>query len=128
MKLLHTLKPIAAVVAGNIIVAFAIAVFILPKNLIAGGTTGLAIILNHFFGLNISLVVLIFNGFMFFFWVALLGKKFALTTILSTIIFPTFLTYFRTVPALQDMTDDILLKIIQIGHYFFIVLVFFLHV
>ncbi len=94
MKLLHTLKPIAAVVAGNSIVAFAIAVFILPKNLIAGGTTGLAIILNHFFGLNISLVVLIFNGFMFFVGAALLGKKFALTTILSTIIFPTFLTFF----------------------------------
>ena len=74
LKLLHTLKPIAAVVAGNIIVAFAIAVFILPKNLIAGGTTGLAIILNHFFGLNISLVVLIFNGFMFFVGAALLGK------------------------------------------------------
>ena len=66
MKLLHTLKPIVAVITGNIIVAFAIAAFILPKNLIAGGSTGLAIILNHFFGLNISLVVLIFNGFMFF--------------------------------------------------------------
>ncbi|SFE45896.1 YitT family protein [Trichococcus pasteurii] len=115
MKLLHTLKPIAAVVAGNIIVAFAIAAFILPKNLIAGGTTGLAIILNHFFGLNISLVVLIFNGFMFFVGAALLGKKFALTTILSTIIFPTFLTFFRTVPALQDMTDDILLSAIYAG-------------
>ena len=75
MKLLHTLKPIVAVIAGNIIVAFAIAAFILPKNLIAGGSTGLAIILNHFFGLNISLVVLIFNGFMFFVGAALLGKK-----------------------------------------------------
>lgn len=94
MKLLHTLKPVAAVVAGNIIVAFAIAAFILPKNLIAGGTTGLAIILNHFFGLNISLVVLIFNGFMFFVGAALLGKKFALTTILSTLIFPTFFVFF----------------------------------
>ena len=93
MKLLHTLKPIVAVIAGNIIVAFAIAAFILPKNLIAGGSTGFAIILNHFFGLNISLVVLIFNGFMFFLGAALLGRKFALTTILSTIIFPTFLTF-----------------------------------
>jgi uncharacterized membrane-anchored protein YitT (DUF2179 family) len=115
LKLLHTLKPVAAVVAGNIIVAFAIAAFILPKNLIAGGTTGLAIILNHFFGLNISLVVLVFNGFMFFVGAALLGKKFALTTILSTLIFPTFLTFFRTVAALQDMTDDILLSAIYAG-------------
>lgn len=115
MKLLHTLKPVAAVVTGNIIVAFAIAAFILPKNLIAGGTTGLAIILNHFFGLNISLVVLIFNGFMFFVGAALLGRKFALTTILSTLIFPTFLSFFRTLPALQDITDDILLSAIYAG-------------
>jgi len=106
---------VAAVVAGNIIVAFAIAAFILPKNLIAGGTTGLAIILNHFFGLNISLVVLIFNGFMFFVGAALLGRKFALTTILSTLIFPTFLSFFRTLPALQDITDDILLSAIYAG-------------
>jgi len=115
LKLLHTLKPVAAVVTGNIIVAFAIAAFILPKNLIAGGTTGLAIILNHFFGLNISLVVLIFNGFMFFVGAALLGRKFALTTILSTLIFPTFLSFFRTLPALQDITDDILLSAIYAG-------------
>ena len=115
MKLLHTLKPIVAVIVGNIIVAFAIAAFILPKNLIAGGSTGLAIILNHFFGLNISLVVLVFNGFMFLLGAALLGKKFALTTILSTIVFPTFLTFFRALPALQDMTDDILLSAIYAG-------------
>jgi len=113
--IIHTLKPIAAVLAGNIIVAFAIAAFILPKNLIAGGTTGLAIILNHFFGLNISLVVLVFNGFMFFVGAALLGRKFALTTILSTLVFPTFLSFFRTLPALQDITDDILLSAIYAG-------------
>lgn len=115
MKLLHALKPVAAVIAGNIIVAFAIAAFILPKNLIAGGTTGLAIILNHFFGLNISLVVLVFNSLMFIVGAVLLGKKFALTTIMSTIIFPTFLTFFRSLQALQNMTDDILLSAIYAG-------------
>jgi len=115
LKFLRSLKSVIAVLGGNLIVAFAIAAFILPKNLIAGGTTGLAIILNHYFQLNISLIVTVFNVLMFFVGATLLGKKFALTTILSTIIFPSFLSFFQTVPALQNMTDDILLSALYAG-------------
>jgi uncharacterized membrane-anchored protein YitT (DUF2179 family) len=115
LKLLHTLKPIAAVVAGNIIVAFAIAVFILPKNLIAGGTTGLAIILNHFFGLNISLVVLIFNGSHVFRWGRLVGKEVRVDDDPEHDHFPDVFDFFPDSARFAEHDDDILLSAIYAG-------------
>ena len=41
------------ILLGNTIYALAIVMFILPNNMITGGTTGLGIAINHYFGLPI---------------------------------------------------------------------------
>ena len=49
---------ILTILAGNAIYAFGVAVFILPNDLITGGTTGLGIAFEHYFDIPISAFVL----------------------------------------------------------------------
>ena len=83
------LRNALTVILGNFIYAIGVAFFILPTGLITGGTTGIAIIMNHHFGITISLFVGMFNAVMFVIGFGLLGKEFALTTMISTFAFPT---------------------------------------
>ena len=75
------------IVLGNIMYAAAVVLFIVPNGLITGGTTGLALFVNHSIGIPISLFVSVFNVLMFLLGAWVLGKQFALTTVLSTIIY-----------------------------------------
>ena len=94
------------ILAGNTIYALAVAAFILPGGLITGGTTGLAITAEYYFQIPISVFVLLFNLVMFLLGAAVLGKAFALTTLLSTFYYPVILGVFQKIPALQHMTED----------------------
>ena len=50
------------IVLGNIMYAAAVVLFIVPNGLITGGTTGLALFVNHSIGIPISLFVSVFNA------------------------------------------------------------------
>ena len=51
------LKNIFFILLGNTIYALAVVMFILPSNLITGGTTGLALLFYNLFGLPINVFV-----------------------------------------------------------------------
>lgn len=85
------LTRIAAILFGNCIYAVAVTYFILPANLITGGSTGIALFVQRYTGLPISLFVSAFNICAFGVGAILLGKRFALTTLLSTFTYPLFL-------------------------------------
>ena len=87
-KIFPLLRDIAIVIGGNIIYACGVAFFVLPGGLITGGTTGIALFIQHLFGVPISTFVLCFNAVMFFLGLFVLGRKFAATTILSTFVYP----------------------------------------
>ena len=100
------------ILLGNTVYALAIVMFILPNDMITGGTTGLGIAIHHYFGLPIHTVVLIFNTLMFLLGAAVLGMKFALTTLVSTFYYPVILGVLEQIPALQNVTDDKMLSTI----------------
>ena len=81
---MSVLKSIIPVVIGNIIYALVVKLFILPTNLMSSGTTGIALLANHFLGISVSFFILIFNVCMLILGLIVLGKKFAMTTIVST--------------------------------------------
>lgn len=86
------MKKLAIILLGNCMYAFAVAFFILPVGLITGGTTGIAIFVHHYTGLSVSLFVSVFNLAMFLLGAAVLGRKFALTTLISTFCYPALLS------------------------------------
>ncbi len=84
---MSNMRNLCLILLGNTVYALAIVMFILPNDIITGGTTGLGIAVNHYFGLQIHTFVLIFNTLMFLLGAAVLGMKFALTTLVSTFFF-----------------------------------------
>ena len=106
------LKNLCMILLGNTVYALAIVMFILPNDMITGGTTGLGIAIHHYFGLPIHTFVLIFNTLMFLLGAAVLGMKFALTTLVSTFYYPVILGVLEQIPALQNVTDDKMLSTI----------------
>ena len=85
------LRKIWIILLGNCLYAFAVAYFILPTGLITGGTTGIAIFVRHCTGFSISAFVSVFNLLMFALGLLILGRAFALSTLISTLTYPLFL-------------------------------------
>lgn len=109
------MKNLLYILAGNTIYALAVTLFILPDGLITGGTTGLALFFYHQFGLPIQVFVSAFNVTMFVLGAIVLGKKFALTTIVSTFYYPFILSVFQNMPMIGKMTDDKILAVLFAG-------------
>ena len=106
------MKNWGMVLLGNTIYALAIVVFILPSSLIMGGTTGIGLTLGHYLNVPLHTFVMIFNVLMFLVGALALGKKFALTTLISTFYYPVILGAFQNIPVLSDITTDRMLSTI----------------
>lgn len=103
---------IITILIGNAIYALGVVVFILPNNLITGGTTGLGIAFEHYFHIPLSLFVFCFNAVMFLLGAVVLGKMFALTTLISSFFYPIILGIFEKIPQLSHVTTDRMLATI----------------
>lgn len=104
------------ILLGNAIYSFAIVYFVLPVGLITGGTTGIALSIRHYFGMDISMFVSIFNVLMFVLGALILGKKFAMTTLVSSFVYPVFLRLFQATYAFTGaLSEDSMLCTIFAG-------------
>ena len=73
------------ILIGNALLGFLVAAFIIPHDIIMGGTTGIGIVLNKVFPeMDISLFVLILNLILLFIGLLVLGKKLFFTTAVSS--------------------------------------------
>lgn len=108
-------KNIFNIILGNTIYALAVVLFILPNGLITGGTTGIALFLNHTINIPISLFVSLFNLVMFLLGAYVLGKNFAFTSLISTFYYPIILTLFQSIIPNKPITEDTLLAAIFAG-------------
>ncbi len=105
----RTLAMLILVVAGNVLYALSVKAFLMPAGLVTGGTTGIALAMNQGFGVPVSLFVLIFNVVMLIVGYLLLGKTFAITTIISTFTYPAALEAIERLVGDMVITQDILL-------------------
>ncbi len=92
-----TLKNTALVIIGSMIVAFGSAVFVIPNQLVMGGLSGVGIILDSVIPLEfltVDRIITILTWFTFILGFFVLGKSFSAKTLVSTIVYPIFLTLF----------------------------------
>lgn len=115
LKNVFDLKRLMWVILGNTVYCIGVVAFILPLELITGGTTGLGLIANHYFQIPIELFAAVFNVLMFGLAWWILGASFALTTMVSTFYYPIILGVLQKVELLQGMTTDPLLATICAG-------------
>ena len=109
------IKSAVAVVGGNALYALAVKLFLMPAELITGGTTGLAMAAEHVWGIDVPFFVLMFNVFMLALGYRVLGKAFALTTVASTFLYPLALNTFDLLFGDLVLTQDLLLCTIFSG-------------
>lgn len=109
------LKETILVIIGNLSLAFSVTAFLVPSGMITGGATGVALLLEQFLPLSLSDLVFVLNVIMFIVGYIFLGKKFAAGTLLSSILYPTFLAIFESIPQISMLTDDMLLYVLGTG-------------
>ena len=97
------------VLVGNVLYAFSVKLFILPYNLISCGTNGLALVVCNFVPIPISVFILVFNILMLAVGWLVLGRQFAMTTILSSILYPVLLELLNLLLGDYRITESILL-------------------
>ena len=112
---MNTVKSVTAVVFGNFLYALAVKLFLIPADLVTGGTTGIALVMNHLWGVPVSLFVLIFNVAMLALGWLFLGRGFALTTLASTFLYPASLEICNVLFGELVLTKDLLLCTIFSG-------------
>ena len=85
------------IVLGTVVLAFGSAVFLVPFDLVVGGTSGIAVVLKSLFpeGLSpeqtelyVNVIVSAITWGLFILGLVLLGRDFALKTLVSTIVYP----------------------------------------
>ncbi len=103
------------IVLGNILIAFAISTLVYENNIIAGGVSGIGIVLNHYLGLSTTISVYIINVVLFFLGFIFLGKTFALTSLISSFLFPFMLSFFEGNMIFHGYLNDPLLACVLAG-------------
>ena len=116
------LLSLMLVLLGNTIYALTIKLFLLPANLISCGTTGIALVVNHLTGVSLTGFIFVFNVVMLAVGWWMLGKKFAMTTVLSSLFYPIALEVLNRLLGDVRITDDLLLNTIGalVGYFVFV--------
>ena len=109
------LLSLAMVLLGNLVYALTVKLFLLPSNLISCGTTGIALVVNHLTGVPISGFIFVFNMVMLAVGWWILGRKFAMTTVLSSLFYPIALEVLNRLLGDIRITEDIILNVLFAG-------------
>ncbi|MBE7052240.1 MAG: YitT family protein [Ruminococcaceae bacterium] len=91
------LKNIGAIAAGTVLLSLGTALFIIPFNLVAGGVSGIAIVLSEIVGSEMfskELLITLITWLLFFVGFFTLGKSFSAKTLISTVIYTVFVPFF----------------------------------
>ena len=94
----QNLKFILSVIVGNALLAFSICAFVVPNDIMLGGSNGIALSIQHFIPVRLSVISACVNVSLFFLGLIFLGWKFAATSLASTIIYPLVLAVFEMLP------------------------------
>ena len=111
----NKLLTLLMVLLGNMLYALTVKLFLLPANLISCGTTGIALVVNHLTGMSMSGFIFVFNMVMLALGWCILGRKFAMTTVLSSLFYPIALEVLNWLLGDIHITGDILMNTLFSG-------------
>ena len=86
-----------------------------PLNLVAGGTQGLAIIINHIFKISPALIILMINIIMLMASYLKLSKTTTYGIIISTFIYPLFIKLTCFIPTIKIADNYIIILVVIAG-------------
>ena len=104
-----------SIVVGNAMYALTVVLFLMPSGLITGGATGIALAFNKVTGLPVSAVLFVVNVVMLLLGWWVLGSRFALNTMASTVLSPFFMALWEHLLGNLVLTDDLVLNTVFAG-------------
>ncbi len=90
-ELLRTLKNVFLVIIGTLSISFATSVFLLPFDLVTGGVAGYSIVIKQLIPIDFitkEIIITVLTWSLFLLGFLILGKSFALKTLISAAIYP----------------------------------------
>jgi uncharacterized membrane-anchored protein YitT (DUF2179 family) len=108
---LPAIRDYALIVVGAFLEALALRTFLIPANLVGGGISGLAQIINHYTGWPIGVMIFLGNVPMFVLgWRFLGGRRFAMRTAVAVTVYAFFVDFLARFISPAGITDDLLLN------------------
>ena len=92
------LKVLFYTIIGNTMLAFAVCAFIVPQEFMLGGTSGIALTLQNFLPIRLSVITAVVGVSLFCLGWAFMGWKFAANSLLSTIVYPIIMGIMEVTP------------------------------
>ena len=95
-----TIKNVGLIIVGTLIIALGTSIFMLPYDLVTGGLSGYAIVLSRLIPpeiLSVEMIITILTWVLFFLGLIILGKSFAMKTLVSTIVYPIGVALFSNI-------------------------------
>ena len=114
-ELKNRMITLLLVLVGNVIYALTVKLFLIPANLISCGTNGIAFLMEHFLNIPMTTFILCFNLVMLGVGWLVLGRKFAMTTILSSLLYPVLLELLNRLLGDVLITEQMLLNTLFSG-------------
>ena len=111
----HFLKNLLLFLFGVFVSAFAFNLFYQRYNIVVSGTTGLAILLDNFINIDVSIIILILNLICLMIGLIFFGWEYAAKMLAITFIYPLFVKIALLVTNLIDLEDTSLFLIMVIG-------------
>ena len=115
MKNSRKILSVLMVIAGNILFTLSVKLFLLPANLMSCGTTGIALVIDHFLHIPMTGFIFVFNAAMLAVGWLVLGRQFAMSTLLSSVLYPLFLEVLNRTLGDVVVTENILLNVLFAG-------------
>jgi len=101
-KALQEIKNYLIIAAGMFIAAFGVSVFLEPHNIVAGGVSGIAIIISNFSEFPIGIITLILNIPIFILGVIFLGNSFGIKSLFGAVTFSLFIDATSIIPPITN--------------------------
>lgn len=114
-NLKENITEIITIIIGNLVIAAGVSFFVLPLNILSGGVAGISIALKPIFHLEPTIVINVLTIGLYIAGAIFLGKRFALKTVVSTIVYPLFITILSAYSHNVHITDNVLLASIYAG-------------
>lgn len=96
------MKPViikyGLVIAGGIIQGFGMGLFLFPQYIPSGGAGGITVLLNYWFGLSMGTALWIVNFTLLLAGLYVLGKRFAVWTVIAITMTSLSVTFFEQIP------------------------------
>lgn len=109
------IKFVLSVILGNALLAFAVCAFVIPNDIMLGGSNGIGLFVQQFIPVDLSYIVAVINVILFLLGLAFMGWKFAATSLLSTVIYPVIMRIFETLPVATMFHENIVISALACG-------------